>query len=66
MHLIGQANSDDGMRKPRLIWQKQANKMAITRGEMGIVSFLHKLEIKKLFLKLVSFLHKLETETNYA
>ena len=40
--------------------------MAITRGKMGKVSFLHKLEIKKLCLKLVSFLHKLETKINYA
>ena len=40
--------------------------MAITRGKMGKVSFLHKLEIRKLCLKLVSFLHKLETKVNYA
>ena len=40
--------------------------MAITRGKMGMVSFLHKLEIRKLCLKLVSFLHKLETKINYA
>ena len=65
-HMIGQADSDDGVRKPRLIWQKQADKMAITRGKMGMVSFLHKLEIRKLCLKLVSFLHKLETKINYA
>jgi hypothetical protein len=64
--MIGQADSDDGVRKPRLIWQKQADKMAITRGKMGKVSFLHKLEIRKLCLKLVSFLHKLETKINYA
>ena len=32
----------------------------------GKVSFLHKLEIRKLCLKLVSFLHKLETKINYA
>ena len=64
--MIGQADSDDGVRKPMLIWQKQANKMAITRGKMGMVSFLHKIEIRKLFLKLVSFLHKLETNINYA
>ena len=65
-HMIGQADSDDGVRKPRLIWQKQADKMAITRGKIGMVSFLHKLEIRKLCLKLVSFLHKLETKINYA
>ena len=64
--MIGQADSDNGMRKPRLIWQKQVDKMAITRGKMGNVSFLHKIEIKKLFLKLVSFLHNLETKINYA
>ena len=63
--MIGQANSDDGMIKPRLIWKKQADKMAITRGKMGKVTFLHKLEIRKLCLKLVSFLHKLETKNNY-
>ena len=40
--------------------------MAITRGKMGKVSFLYKLEIRKLCLKLVSFLHKLETKINYA
>ena len=45
---------------------KEADKMAITRGKMGMVSFLHKLEIRKLCLKLVSFLHKLETKINYA
>ena len=44
--MIGQADSDDGVRKPRIIWQKQADKMAITRGKMGKVSFLHKLETK--------------------
>ena len=44
--MIGQADSDGGMRKARLIWQKQADKMAITRGKMGMVSFLHKLETK--------------------
>ena len=64
--MIGQADSDDGVRKPRLIWQKQADKMTITRGKMGKVSFLHKLEIRKLCLKLVSFLHKLETKIKYA
>ena len=64
--MIGQADRDDGMRKPRFIWQKRADKMAITRGKMGTVSFLNKLKIRKLCLKLVSFLHKLETETNYA
>ena len=64
--MISQVDSDDGVRKPRLMWQKQANKMAITRGTMGKVSFLHKLEIRKLYLKLVSFLHKLETKINYA
>ena len=64
--MIGQADSDDGVREPRLIWKKQVDKMAITRGKMGKVSFLHKLEIKKLCLKLVSFLHKLETKINYA
>ena len=64
--MISQADSDGGMKKPRLIWQKQANKMAITRGKMEKVSFLHKLEIKKLCLKLVSFLRKLETKINYA
>ena len=46
--------------------KKQVDKMAITRGKIRMVSFLHKLEIRKLFLKPVSFLHKLETETNYA
>ena len=61
--MIGQVDGDDGMRKPRL---KQSDKMAITRGKMGMVSFLHKLEIRKLCLKPVSFLHKLEMETNYA
>ena len=40
--------------------------MAITRGKMGKVSFLYKLEIRKLYLNLVAFLHKIETETNYA
>ena len=40
--------------------------MAVTRGKMEMVSFLHKLEIRKLYLKLVSFLHKLETKINYA
>ena len=64
--MIGQADNDDGVRKPRLIWQKQVDKMTITRGKMGMVSFLHKLEIKKLCLKLVSFLHKLETKVFYA
>ena len=64
--MIGQVDSDDGVRKPRFIWQKQADKMAITKGKMGKVSFLHKLEIRKLCLKLVSFLHKLETKINYA
>ena len=64
--MIGQADNDDGARKPRLIWQEKADKMTITRGKMGKVSFLHKLEIRKLFLKLVSFLHKLETKINYA
>ena len=64
--MIGQEDSDDGVRKPRLIWQKQADKMTITRDKMGMVSFLHKLEIRKLRLKLVSFLHKLETKINYA
>ena len=64
--MIGQADSDDGMKKPRLIWQRQVDKMAITRGKLGKVSFLHKLEIRKLCLKLVSFLHKLETKINYA
>ena len=54
------------MRKLRLIWKKQADKMAITRGKIGMVSFLHKIEIKKICLKPVSFLHKLETEKNYA
>ena len=44
--MIGQEDSDDGVRKPRLIWQKQADKMAITRGKMGKVSFLHKFETK--------------------
>ena len=39
--------------------------MAITRGKVGMVSFLHKLEIRKLCLKLVSFLHKIETKINY-
>ena len=34
--------------------------MAIMRGKMRMVSFLYKLEIRKLFLRLVSFLHKLE------
>ena len=46
--------------------EKQADKMAMTRGKMGMVSFLHKPEIRKLCLKLVSFLHKLETKINYA
>lgn len=64
--MIGQADSDDGVRKPRFIWQKQTDKMAITRVKMGNISFLHKLEIRKLYLKLVSFLHKLETKINYA
>ena len=64
--MIGQADSDDGVRKPRLIWQRQADKMAITKSKMGKVSFLHKLEIRKLCLKLVSFLHKLEIKINYA
>ena len=64
--MIGQEYSDDGVRKPRLIWQKQADKMEITRGKIGMVSFLHKLEIIKLCLKLVSFLPKLETKINYA
>ena len=40
--------------------------MKITRGKIRMVSFLHKLEIRKLCLKLVSFLHKLETKINYA
>ena len=40
--------------------------MTITRVKMGMVSFLHKLEIRKIGLKLVSFLHKLETKINYA
>ena len=64
--MIGQADSDDGVRKPRLIWQKQADKMEITRGKIGKVSFLHNLERRKLFLKLVSLLYKLETKINYA
>ena len=64
--MIGQVDSDDGVRKPRLIWKKQADKMAITRGKMGMVSFLQKLEIRKLCFKLVSFLHELETKINYA
>ena len=38
--MIGQADSDDGVRKPRLIWQKEDNKMATMRGKMGMVSFL--------------------------
>ena len=49
--MIGQADSDDGVRKPRLIWKKQVDKMAITRGKMGMVSFLHKLEIRKILLE---------------
>ena len=64
--MIGETDGDDGVRKPRLIWKKQADKMAITRGKIGMVSFLHKLEIRKLCLKLVSFFHKLETKINYA
>ena len=44
--MIGQADSDDEVRKPRLIWKKQADTMAITRGKMGKVSFLHKLKTK--------------------
>jgi len=35
--MIGQEDSDDGVRKPRLIWKKQANKMEITRCKMGKV-----------------------------
>ena len=64
--MIGLVDSDDGVRKPRLISQKQVDKMAITRGKMGMVSFLHKLEIRKLCLRLVSFFHKIETKINYA
>ena len=64
--MIGQADSDNGMRKTKAHLAKQVDKMAITRGKMGKVSFLHKIEIRKLCLKLVSFLHKLETKINYA
>ena len=63
---MGQVDSDNGVKKSRLIWKKRVDKITITRGKMGMVSFLHKLEIRKLYLKLVSFLHKLETKINYA
>jgi len=36
--MVGQRDSDDGMKKPRLI------KISITRGKVGMVSFLHKLK----------------------
>ena len=49
--MIGQADGDDGMGKPRFIWKK-ADKMAITRGKKGMVSFLHKLEIMETFLEI--------------
>ena len=50
-HIISQADNDDGVRKPRLIWQKQADKMEITRGKMKTVSFLHKIQNQETLLE---------------
>ena len=50
--MIGQEDGEDGMRKPRLIWKNQADKMEIMRGEMSMVSFLHKLETRETLLEI--------------
>ena len=59
--MIGQADSDDGVRKPGLIWQKQADNMAITRGkkELGLRSLAQDKELCS--DNLVSFFKELDT-----
>ena len=64
-HMIGQADSDDGVRKPRLIWQRQADKMTVTRGKMDGFIFTQAWNQGTL-LEVGFILHKLETKINYA